>query len=203
MNGSGRARFLLPEGVMSRTLALGLFCIGALVACQRPSPPLTPASGTLVTDDANAPLTDLQIASVAVAAHSSELQQAKIALRRATRKDVREFAKAVLAHHEKALHEVHAIGSRLGAAPEPSASASDLRSSNTELVLQLNVVERADFDRDFIVSQIGNHEELLALIDARLLPDARNPELRSALEALRPTAALHLARAIELQRALE
>jgi predicted outer membrane protein len=192
---------------MDRTSLFALLAIGALsTACQRTEPPLTPASGTRTTPalpDGYTPLSDDQIAGVTLAAHSSELQQARIALRRAKRKDVRDFAKTLIAHTEKVLNEGRALENRNGLAPQTSPSARDLYSSNSELVVKLNDVKRADFDREFVVSQIGNHEEILALLDARLLPEVRNGELRSSLEALRPIAEAHLERALELQKELE
>jgi predicted outer membrane protein len=192
---------------MDRTSLFALLAIGALsTACQRTEPPLTPASGTRTTPalpDGYTPLSDDQIAGVTLAAHSSELQQARIALRRAKRKDVRDFAKTLIAHTEKVLNEGRALENRIGLAPQTSPSARDLDSSNSELVVKLNDVKRADFDREFVVSQIGNHEEILALLDARLLPEVRNGELRSSLEALRPIAEAHLERALELQKELE
>lgn len=192
---------------MHRTSLFSLLAIGVFsAACQRTEAPLTPASGTRATSalpDGYAPLSDDEIAGVALAAHSSELQQARIALRRAQRKDVREFARTLIAHSEKALNEGRALENRVGLAPATSASARDLDSSNSELVIKLNDTKRADFDREFVVSQIGNHEEILALLDARLLPEVRNGELRSALEELRPVVESHLERALELQKKLQ
>ena len=192
---------------MHRTNLFALLAIGFFsAACQRTEAPLTPASGTRANSalpDGYAPLSDDQIAGAVLAAHSAELQQARIALRRAQRKDVREFARTLIAHSEQALNEGRALESRVGLAPETSASASDLDSSNSELVIMLNDAKRADFDREFVVSQIGNHEEILALLDARLLPEVRNGELRSALEALRPIVEEHLESALTLQQKLQ
>lgn len=191
---------------MRRTLVFLAAC-ALLPACGRNTePPLAPASGTLVSPaipDGYAPLSDAQIAGVTAAAHSNELQQARIALRRTLRKDVRDFARMLIAHHEKAHNEGRALENRLGIEPEESSTAGDLLASNSELVVKLNDVKRRDFDREFIAAQVGNAEELLAVIDARLLPEARNGELRSAIEELRPMFESHLESARELQRKLE
>lgn len=192
---------------MRRTLIVFLTTGVLTPACQRNTePPLTPASGTRAmpaVPDGYAPLSDAQIAGVTAAAHANELQQARIALRRATRKDVRDFARMLIAHHEKALNESRALENRIGIEPGESPASSDLIASNSELVVKLNDVKRRDFDREFVAAQVGNAEEILALIDARLLPEARNGELRSSLEELRPMIESHLESAHELQRKLE
>lgn len=192
---------------MRRTLFLFL-AIGVLApACQRNTEPsLTPASGTRSAPpipDGYAPLSDAQIAGVTAAAHSNELQQARIAMRRAVRKDVRDYARMLIAHHEKALNESRALENRIGIEPGESNAASDLLASNSELVVKLNDVKRGDFDREFVAAQVGNAEEILAVIDARLLPEARNGELRAAIEALRPMIESHLEIARELERKLQ
>jgi putative membrane protein len=193
---------------MRRNTLFGLLAIGVLAAaCQKHGePPLTPASGTRATPtqpDGYAPLTDAQIAGVALAAHSSELEQARIALKRAQRKEVRDFARMLIAHHEKALTESRALENRLGLVPEESPPAGDLRASNGELVALFNESKRRNFDREFVSAQVGNQEEILALLDARLLPEVRNGELRSTLEALRTVTESHLERARSLESKLK
>jgi putative membrane protein len=186
----------------------GLLAIVAWApACQKHTePPLTPASGARATPalpDGYAPLTDAQIAGVALAAHSSELEQARIALKKAQRKDVRDFARTLISHHERAMTESRAIENRLGLVPDDSPAASDLRASNGELVVKLSESKRQSFDREFVSAQIGNQEEILALLDARLLPEVRNGELRQKLEELRPLVESHLERARELEQKLK
>lgn len=181
-------------GVLTMTLVA--------TGCEKERPALTPASGTRSVVPESQGLSDAQISGVLSTANSNELQQARIALRRAHRKDVRDYARMLIAHHEKASNDANALTARIGLVPEISSETSDLRSSNSELVVLLNDAKRSDFDHEFIGSQIGNHEELLAIIDARLIPGARNGELRELLQALRPVFQSHLERALEIQSKL-
>jgi len=189
---------------MIRATLLGALTIVLLLpACQRESAaPLTPASGTRTLAPESQPLTDAQITGVLATVNSNELQQARIALKRARNKDVRDFARVLIAHHEKASNDTRALETRVGLVPESSGPTSDLRSSNSELVVALTESKRSDFDRSFIAAQVGNYEEVLAVFDARLMPAARNGELTTILETLRPMFQSHLERALEIQAKL-
>lgn len=69
-------------------------------------------------------------------------------------------------------------------------------------MVALNEAERSEFDGSFIASQIGNHEEILAVLDARLIPEATNEELKALLQALRPVFRAHLEQALEIRSKL-
>jgi predicted outer membrane protein len=190
---------------MIRATLLGLLTLGlAAPACHRDSgAPLTPAAGTrAVVEPENRTLTDAQIVGVLTTIHSNELQQARIALKRARSKEVRDLARTLIAHHEKSTNDARALETRLGLVADPSPATADLRSSNTELVVALSASRRKDFDLQFITAQIGNYEEILALFDARLLLEVRSGELRAQLETLRPLLQSHLTRALEVQEKL-
>lgn len=85
-----------------------LLSLGVLIpACHRAGGgALTPAAGTTAPD--SQPLTDPQIAGVLSSANSNELQQARIAIRRAQRADVRDYARLLVAHHEQATNDARA-----------------------------------------------------------------------------------------------
>jgi putative membrane protein len=185
------------------TFLSALTILLAIPACQRDStPPLTPAAGTRAMVPAESSLTDEQIVGVIGTANSNELQQARIAQKRARNKDVRDFARALIAHHERASNDLRALETRLGMVPQTSGPTSDLRSLNTEVVVALTEAKRVDFDRAFIAAQVGNYEEVLAAFDARLMPDAKNGELKEFLATLRPLLQSHLERALEIQAKL-
>ena len=59
-----------------------------------------------------------------------------------------------------------------------------------------------DFDRAYLQSQIEQHQKVLDTIDRQLMPNAKNPQLRSHLQSMRPTIEQHLQTAKEAQQAL-
>jgi putative membrane protein len=188
---------------MIRAILLGAVSIVLLApACHKESAPLTPAAGTRTVAPESQPLTDAQISGVLATFNSNELQQGRIALKRARSKDVRDFARVLIAHHEKASNDTRALETRVGLVPQTSIPTSDLRSSNSELVVALTESKRSEFDRAFIAAQIGNYEEILAVFDARLMPAAKNGELAALLETLRPVLQSHLERALDVQAKL-
>lgn len=55
-------------------------------------------------------------------------------------------------------------------------------------------------DKNYIDYMVQAHQQLLDAFDGRLIPFAWNPDLRSALEAMKPVVQRHLDRAREIQR---
>jgi putative membrane protein len=177
------------------------------LACSRESTTMTPASRTVDSGSTRTPsddsLTDEQIIGITLVANSVEVQQGKIAMRMAQRADVREFASMVVDEHMEALEAQRELETRLGLSPAGSDAASDLRAENTEVVTSLNETKLAEFDREYIDAQVETHEEVLALLDERLIPSVQNPEIRRSLETMRPRVKVHLDRAKEIQKMLE
>jgi predicted outer membrane protein len=55
-------------------------------------------------------------------------------------------------------------------------------------------------DKNYIDYMVQSHQQVLDALDNRLIPFAWNPDLRSALEAMKPVVQRHLDRAREIQR---
>lgn len=181
-----------------------------------PSQGLTPASGALPSgpgqpantepaapaDEHGDRLTDQQIVAVAAAVNAAEVDQAKIAVGRAKKKAVKEFAQMMIAHHGKAVKDVNELSTRLNLTPADSELVTHLRVDATETLTKLEQEEANDFDEEYIEAQISMHETALKKLDERLLPNVRNEELKTLLQTMRAQVAQHLEQARALDAKL-
>lgn len=143
------------------------------------------------------PLTDKEIAGVTEAANSSEIEQAKIAEKRAKNPEVRRFAGMMLTHHQKAQAELTKLG--IKTADSPVSIQLDTANASTVDLLKNST---GDFDRVYIDSQVEAHRNVIALIDAQLLPNAKEPSLRAYLQKIRSQVEEHLRQAEVQQQTL-
>jgi len=139
----------------------------------------------------SAPLTDAQIAGVADALNSGEIEQAKVARTKSTNKDVTAFASMMIEHHGQAQKQQPALGE--GEAVSPLSM--HLADESKQTVDKLNQAEGKDFDRQYIQAQVDGHQQALDTLTRELLPNAKSPELKRYLQKLQPRIEQHLARA--------
>jgi putative membrane protein len=197
--------------MMSSKLTVIASAVGfAALSCSHERETMTPASRTMSaseqrdksTDGARA-LSDAQIAGILEAANTAEIQQGSIAQRMAHRQEVRDFATMMVMDHSKALEEGQRLSTNAGFGTAGSDLASELKAKNQETVSELNDAKPSDFDEEYMKSQVEAHEEVLGLLDEKLIPNAADPDLRASLIAKRATVAAHLERARNVKSMVE
>ena len=166
-----------------------------------------PAAGTdepgmgddITTPGVAAPaLSDSQIAGITSAVHSSEIEQAQLAQTKSKDPHVLSFASMMINHHTQAKQQEQAMGMSTAASPV----LQTLSSQGRQTMATLQDKTGKDFDRAYLQAQIEQHQTVLDTIDRQLLPSAKNPQLRSHLQGMRPTIEQHLKAAKDAQQAL-
>jgi putative membrane protein len=151
----------------------------------------TSAPGTLGSEPSEA-LTDGQVASALRAINVAEIDQAKIAVGKATNPSVKHFAETMIAQHGQAVKDIDELDAHLNLEPADSQLATELRVNATSVENKLTQNDDPSFDKAYIMSQIDAHRQALDTIDSRLMPAVQNQDLRQMLETLRPRVANHL-----------
>jgi putative membrane protein len=147
-------------------------------------------------------LNDGQLAAVIVAIHQGEIQQATLAQSKAKSPDVRKLATQLATSHQTALAKDQMLFSQLQITPTDNAISQQLTSDVQNQMSTLQSLRGRDFDRDFVDQQIKAHNEALELID-RMMPSAKNPQLKANLLALRPKLQDHLQQVQAVQQKLQ
>jgi predicted outer membrane protein len=176
--------------------------------------------------DKNKRLDDFQIATVLHVVNQGEIKEARFALKRATRPDVRDFASRMEMDHKMADEKLRALfgdavesvdradDDTAAAAPEwDSPPDSDLPVAPSKIsrlfkyqtmldLHQLRGIAPPDFDLGYIAKQVAAHAGVLGVADQHLLPSVQKPELRQLIEETRPKVVSHLESATAITRAI-
>jgi putative membrane protein len=107
---------------------------------------------------AEIPSHDRKFATAAAQAGAAEVAEAKLALKKARRADLRKFAEHMVAAHTKANAELAALAKQLGVdLPE------GLDPGDQQRVDELTALSGKAFDRAYIIDQISLHDSAVSL----------------------------------------
>jgi len=189
----------------------------AAVACshdEKPAttgyePAMTPAAhgspsapGTLGTE-ASEKLDDPQIVTVLRAVNVSEVDQARTVSAKLKDPSVKKFAEMMIAQHGQSVKDIDDLTGKLGYSSEDSQLATELGVKSTRMEQDLSQANESNVDRLYIMDQIDAHRQALDTIDTRLVPAARNDDVKNLLHKMRPVVAEHLRMAQQLLPSLK
>ncbi|HEX9935617.1 MAG TPA: DUF4142 domain-containing protein [Longimicrobium sp.] len=172
----------------------------AAVATTPAAPAPAPAG------DAAAPagaVTDPQIAAIVVAANAVDSAGGEMAQQKGTHARVKEFAQRMVTDHGGVNKQAVALVQRLGVTPEESATSRQLTQGGEQARQQLSGLSGTAFDRGYIDNEVEYHQTVLQAIDATLIPNAQNAELKALLQQVRPAVQAHLEMARAIQTELQ
>lgn len=141
-------------------------------------------------------ITRRQFISHAVVANLYEIEAAKIALERTRRDDIREFAQAMSADHEKLGSELHSF---IGGTNSPQTPPDSLDAVHQRLIDNLHGASDEDFDKRYIAQQKLAHNEALTLFRT-YQRTARDDGLRSLIGLALPILEQHMQMVRELDK---
>jgi putative membrane protein len=152
--------------------------------------------------NAQAP-TDPQIVGIVQTANRIDIAQARIALKKTANPQVKEFANQMISDHTSLEKSVSDLANKLGVKEETSGTAKQLKQQAAEETKKLNSLKGKDFDREYASHEIAFHKAVIDATSNTLIPNAKNAELKSALEGAAPLLQGHMQHAQQLQQSLE
>ncbi len=175
-------------------LATGTSSCGRNESAQTTTPP----------PEANQPppasaLTDANIAAIIAAANVSDITNAEAAQGISRNRDVKAFARQMIADHTTANKKATDLATKLGLTPMANDVSRGILASADSTRNAIKSLQGADFDRAYIESEVFVHQEVLSMLDNILIPGAQNSELKALLEGVRPVIADHLEHAQSIQ----
>jgi putative membrane protein len=187
-----------------RFSCLSLPVLLSVLACHHtPTTTNAPSAQATVMAPTTAPrMSDGNIVAIIRAANNTDLSYARLVPARARSTDVRSFAQLMTTDHTILNARVDDIALKNGITPEDNAISLDFRDHSAARRDILRDLEGAKFDSTYAANEVQYHQELLAAIEAALVPNARNPELREFVMNLKPAVAAHLAHAEHLRATL-
>lgn len=159
------------------------------------------ATGT-VKAYAQAP-TDPQIAGIVQTANQIDINQAKLALRKSSNPQVKEFANQMISDHTNLEKSVNDLAKKLGVTPEDSATSKQLKQQAAEESKKLRTLRGKAFDKEYASHEVAFHQAVIDAAKNTLIPNAKNADLKSALEGAAPLLQGHLEHAQQLEQSLQ
>jgi putative membrane protein len=156
----------------------------------------SPAAATPAT---GATLSDAQISHIVMTANSGDSAMGALAVSKARNAQVKEFGRMMVRDHGDANKKVWELTQRLSITGEDNDVSRQLTTDVESAKTDVNGKTGADFDRAYIDHEVQIHQKVLDALDQTLIPGAQNAELKSLLQAIRPTVSAHLERAKTLQ----
>jgi putative membrane protein len=173
---------------------------GAAAALDGGTPPAEAGGGTATPS--GAALTDAQIAAIAVAANKVDIEAAQAAKKKTKNAQVKKFASDMIRDHTSANKQAAALVKKLGVTPEESDASRSLAQGGKDNLDHLRPLKGKAFDRAYAEHEVTYHQQVLGALDDKLIPEARNAELKSLLESVRAVVAQHLDHAAALMDSL-
>jgi putative membrane protein len=122
-----------------------------------------------------------------------EIQSSQMAVQRATRPEVRQYAQMLIQHHQMNTQQLMAAARAAGMSPPPPM----LMPMHRQMLNQLRGASGGDFDRLYITQQVPAHEMALAL-HSNYASSGDRPQLRAAAAQAVPVVTQHLQQARQM-----
>ena len=150
-----------------------------------------------------AKISDAQILTVLHTANMGEISQGQIALQKAQRADVRNFAQRMVTEHTDNDQKGKVLLTSANMAPQNNHLSMKLQKDSDDVLMKLNKASAKDFDKTYMESQVKVHEMVLETIDKKLIPNAQHPDLRNHLTMTRAAVAMHLQMAEQIEDSIK
>jgi len=124
-----------------------------------------------------------------------EIQSSQLALTKAQRPEVRQFAQMMIDHHTQTTAALTQAATASGMTPPPPA----LMPMQRQMMTELQAASTANFDQTYLRQQVPAHEMALAL-HQNYAARGDTPALKTTAAAAVPIVQQHLAQAQQLSR---
>ena len=126
--------------------------------------------------------TDPQIAHIAYTAGNLDIAAGKQALARSHNKAVRSFAQQMVRDHQAVNVKALALVKKLHVTPQDNPTSQGLTKAAAAERAKLNHLRGAAFDHEYINNEVAYHKTVNGALEATLIPNAKNGELKSLLQ---------------------
>jgi len=142
---------------------------------------------------------DSQIVNIVSKVNEAEVSQAQLAQSKAMSPEVREYAQETMEDHQASNSKIMAFNQKYAMTPSGNIKSGTLAMTSEKDMAMLKNKDGADFDRAYMESEIKNHQAVLENLNEKLIPNAKNEELKDMLMTMKTDASDHLEHAQEIR----
>jgi putative membrane protein len=125
---------------------------------------------------------DAQIAHIAYTAGVVDVAAGKQALEKSHNKAVRDFAQEMVRDHTAVNDQALALVKKLGVTPQDNPTSQGLAKGGADELKKLGALSGAAFDKAYVANEVAYHKTVNGALSTTLIPNAKNPELKSLLQ---------------------
>ena len=137
-----------------------------------------------------------------IAADDNEVLAAAEAQKKVSSQEVKEYAKMLQTEHAKNQKMVMTLGEKMKATPADTKAVDQLRVKGAETLAGLVPLEGKEFEKAYMDAMVKDHQEVLTMIDGKLLPAAKDDALKKQLMETKKHVSMHLDQAKMIQAKL-
>jgi putative membrane protein len=138
------------------------------------------------------PLNDGQIAGIASRVDLAEIDAGKLALQHGKSAKAKQFAQHMVTAHTAVETKLMAMLKAQKIVIAESSVCDKLTADTAGQKQTLSGESGTTFDRAYLSAQLQDHQDVLDLLDSKLLVQAQNPQLKAALADTRKTVVDHI-----------
>ena len=146
---------------------------------------------------------DAQIAGIVVTANTVDIDAGKLAQKMSRNKEVQQFGKQMVTDHAGVNKQATALVQKLKVKPEDSDTSKSLKAGGAANISKLKGLKGAAFDKAYVENEVTYHQAVIDALDKTLIPNAKNAELKTLLEKVKPAFVAHLEHARQIQQSLK
>lgn len=147
--------------------------------------------------------TEAQIAGILKTANEGEIKAAKMAEKKASDKEVEDFATQMITEHNKNTADFQDLAKKHNLKTDlNSETVKGLKKTSQTNEGALKKVSGPAFDKMYMEQQIAAHQTVLAELEGKLIPNAQNSDFKNFLENTKSHVEEHLKHATNIQTKL-
>lgn len=140
------------------------------------------AFGSVNPASAQADLSDVEMAHVAVTASEIDIAYAHLALALSDNPAVRDFAQTMIRDHSAVNGQVVDLARKLGVQAMDNPMSRQLLSDADEIKRELAGLEGADFDRRYAENELAYHQTVNGVVEDAFIPNIENAQVKKAFQ---------------------
>ncbi len=148
--------------------------------------------------DSSGSISDREVLAALINANLAEIQMMSFVLENTKNDQVQSYARQVKQDHVRGLQKAMQLGQKAKIQPVAGGPVPEMKETAAENMAKLAQQDGAAFERTFMSISVSGYQRQLEMIDNKLLPATKNPQLKAALTDARQTVAKHLQLAKQL-----
>lgn len=140
-------------------------------------------------------LSDAEIVGIVLAVNQAEVNGGILAQSASSNPDVKAFGHRLTEEHNDSTSQFNDWANKTNITPQSSSISDTLKADGEKYLVRLRKLHDRSFDLDYINHEVEAHQQVLDLWDGKLIPSAKNEELKRLLSLWRASLAGHFEQA--------